>query len=135
MNHISIIGRLVKDPELQATQSGIPVCNITVAVDRSFTENGKRDTDFFSVVCWKRTAEFVSNYFCKGRWISVDGRMQSRKWKDKDGGSHTNWEIMADEVGFCGDRKEPLAEEPQEDPPRRRAADFGGGDDADRVPF
>lgn len=134
MNRIVVMGRLTKDPQLQSTTNNVPVSNFTVAVDRSFSENGKREADFFPVVCWRHNAEFVSKYFTKGRWIYVDGHMQSRKWTDKQGNDRITWEIIADEVGFCGDRKQAMPEDDTEDePPRRRAADFGGDDNG--VPF
>ena len=87
LNHITIMGRLVKDPELRRTQSGVAVCSFTVAVDRDFQsrEAAEKQTDFIDVVAWRQTAEFVSKYFTKGRMIVVDGSLQSRKWQDKTG--------------------------------------------------
>ena len=94
MNSIKITGRLVADPELKHTQNDTAVCSFNVAVDRIYSK--EKETDFFTVVCWRQTAEFVSKYFIKGRKILVEGEMQSRKYTDK-----TAWEIKADRVEFC----------------------------------
>lgn len=101
LNHISIMGRLVRDPELRYTQSQTPVASFTLAVDRDF---GEKQTDFIDCVAWKQTAEFVHTYFAKGNMAAVSGRLQSRKWEDNSGGKRTNWEVVADHVYF-GDTK------------------------------
>ena len=103
LNSISIHGRLVRDPELRTTQSGVSVCAITVAVDRSYAKQGEeKQTDFIDVVCWKNTADIVSRYFVRGKEIIVNGSLQSRKWKDKNGNDRITWEIQANSVDFCG---------------------------------
>ena len=106
LNHITIMGRLVKDPELRRTQSGVAVCSFTVAVDRDFQsrEAAEKQTDFIDVVAWRQTAEFVSKYFTKGRMIVVDGSLQSRKWQDKTGQNRVSWEGLANNIYF-GDSK------------------------------
>ena len=106
LNHITIMGRLVKDPELRRTQSGVAVCSFTVAVDRDFQsrEAAEKQTDFIDVVAWRQTAECVSKYFPKGRMIVVDGSLQSRKWQDKTGQNRVSWEVLADNIYF-GDSK------------------------------
>ena len=106
LNHIVIMGRLTRDPELRTTQSGVSVTSFTVAVDRDFNsrDGGERQTDFIDCVAWRQTGEFVSKYFTKGRMIVVSGRLQSRKWQDREGNNRTNWEISADNVYF-GDSK------------------------------
>ena len=106
LNHIVIMGRLVQDPVLRTTQSGVNVASFTVAVDRDFAgrDGSDRQTDFIDCVAWRQTGEFVSKYFQKGRMIVVSGRLQSRKWQDRDGNNRTNWEIQADNVYF-GDSK------------------------------
>lgn len=106
LNHITIMGRLVKDPELRRTQSGVAVCSFTVAVDRDFQsrEAAEKQTDFIDVVAWRQTAEFVSKYFTKGRMIVVDGSLQSRKWQDKTGQNRVSWEVLANNIYF-GDSK------------------------------
>ncbi len=102
MNIIAIKGRLTKDPELRRTESGISVCSICVAVDRPYTSNGERQTDFFECVFWRQGAEFVSKYFAKGQEIIVNGEMQSRKWVDTDGRNRISWEIQNSHAEFCG---------------------------------
>ena len=108
LNHIVIMGRLVKDPELRYTQSQVPVASFTVAVDRDFggRDGAERQTDFVDCVAWRQTGEFVSKYFQKGRMIVVSGRLQSRKWQDRAGDNRTNWEIQADNVYFGDSKRE-----------------------------
>jgi len=105
LNRVIIMGRLTRDPELRYTPQQVPVCTISVAVDRAFARQGEqREADFFDVVCWRQTAEFVSKYFTKGRMVAVDGRLQTRKWKDKFEQNRVSVEIVADNVSFCGDK-------------------------------
>lgn len=107
LNHIVIQGRLTAEPELRTTQSGTPVASFTVAVDRDYIgqDNGERGADFISCVAWRKTGEFVSKYFRKGSMIVVSGRLQSRKWEDRDGAKRVSWEINAENVYFGGDKK------------------------------
>lgn len=105
MNFIAIHGRLVRDPEMRHTQSGVAVTTITVAVDRAYSSDGEKQTDFFDCVFWRQGAEFVSKYFTKGKEIIVTGEMQSRKWTDKDGNPRTSWEIQNAHAEFCGSAK------------------------------
>ena len=106
MNIIAIKGRLVRDPEIRQTQSGVSVTNITVAVDRSYSAGGEKQTDFFDCVFWRQGAEFVSKYFSKGKEIIVTGEMQSRKWQDKDGNNRISWEIQNAHAEFCGGKSD-----------------------------
>lgn len=106
LNHITIHGRLTADPELKQTQSGVSVCNFTVAVDRSYKNGEEKQTDFFTVVCWRGLADMVSKYFAKGKEILVSGEMQSRKWQDNEGNNRISWEIMANAVDFCGGKSD-----------------------------
>lgn len=110
MNNIIIKGRLTKDPELRNTQSGTAVCTVNVAVDRPYSKD--KETDFFTVVLWRQTAEFVSKYFSKGQEILVQGEMQSRKYEDKEGNNRIAWEIKADRVEFCGSKDQNSESEP-----------------------
>ena len=102
LNHITIMGRLVRDPELRRTGSGVAVASFTVAVDRDFgkNENGEKETDFIDCVAWRQTGEFVSKYFAKGSMIVVSGRLQIRSWNDKDGNKRRTAEVVADNVYF-----------------------------------
>ena len=106
LNHIVIMGRLTRDPELRRTGSGIAVASFSVAVDRDFgkNENGEKETDFIDCVAWRQTGEFVSKYFSKGRMIVVSGRLQVRSWTDKDGNKRRTAEVVADNCYF-GDSK------------------------------
>src|SRR5436190_7592553 len=100
LNHITLIGRLTKDPESKYTPNGIAVATFRIAVDR-FTKNaetGERETDFFGVVAWRRTAEFVTQYITKGQLVAVEGRMQMRSWTAQDGSRQTIYEVSADNV-------------------------------------
>ncbi len=108
LNHIVIMGRLTRDPELRTTQSGVNVASFSVAVERDFggRDGGDRQTDFIDCVAWRQTGEFVSKYFHKGSMIVVSGRLQSRKWQDRDGNNRTNWEISADNVYFGEGRRD-----------------------------
>ena len=106
LNHIVIMGRLTRDPELRRTGSGVAVASFSLAVDRDFSprDGGERETDFIDCVAWRQTGEFVSKYFTKGRMAVVSGRLQIRSWTDKDGNKRRTAEIVADNVYF-GDSK------------------------------
>lgn len=107
LNHITIMGRMTRDPELRRTGSGIPVTSFTLAVDRDFgpKDGGERETDFIDVVCWRSTAEFVQKYFGKGSMAIASGRLQIRSWTDKDGNKRRSAEVLADNVYFGESKK------------------------------
>ena len=98
LNHIVLMGRLTRDPELRYTQSQIPVASFSLAVDRDFggRDGGERQTDFIDIVAWRSTAEFVSKYFTKGSMAVVSGRLQIRDWTDREGGKRRSAEVVAD---------------------------------------
>ncbi len=102
LNHITIMGRLTRDPELRRTGSGVAVASFTVAVDRDFggRDGGEKETDFIDCVAWRQTGEFVSKYFTKGSMAVVSGRLQIRSWTDKDGNKRRTAEVVADNVYF-----------------------------------
>lgn len=100
MNKICIAGRIVKDPELRTTNSGTEVCGFTVAVDRRMRSGEEKITDFIDCTAWGKTGVFVSTYFHKGDGINLDGRMESRKWADKDGNNRVSWGVTCDNVEF-----------------------------------
>ena len=106
LNHITIMGRLTKDPELRRTGSNIAVTSFTLAVDRDIAnkQTGEKETDFIDCVAWRQTGEFVDKYFNKGRTAVVSGRLQIRSWTDKDGNKRRTAEVVADNVYF-GDSK------------------------------
>ena len=103
-NFIIIHGRLTADPELRQTQSGVSVCNFSVAVDRAYKQGEEKVADFFNVVCWRGLADMVSKHFAKGKEIVASGTMQSRKWVDNDGSNRVSWELIAQNVDFCGSK-------------------------------
>ena len=102
LNHIVVMGRLTRDPELRYTQAQVPVASFTVAVDRDFSgrDGGDKQTDFIDCVAWRQTGEFVSKYFTKGSMAVVSGRLQIRDWTDRDGNKRRSAEIVADNVYF-----------------------------------
>ena len=108
LNHITIMGRLVRDPELRHTGSGTPVASFTLAVDRDFADkqSGEKETDFIDCTAWRSTAEFVSKYFTKGRMAVASGRLQMRKWTDKEGNKRISAEVLAENVYFADSKKE-----------------------------
>lgn len=141
LNHIAIMGRLTKDPELRRTGTGVAVTSFTVAVDRDFkSDNGEKETDFINCVAWRQTGEFVSKYFSKGRMAVVSGRLQIRSWTDKDGNKKNTAEIVADNVYFGDSKNESTSGYtgfiPNDKIPEVPAQDFAVLDDEDaQLPF
>ena len=107
LNHITIMGRLTRDPELRYTQSQTPVASFTLAVDRDFggRDSGEKQTDFIDCVAWRSTAEFVSKYFAKGSMAVVSGRLQIRDWTDREGGKRRSAEVVVDNMYFGESRR------------------------------
>lgn len=110
INSAVIMGRLTADPELRQTQSGISVARFSVAVERPYSKDGERQTDFLDVVAWRNTADFVCRYFVKGQMIAISGSIQARTYTDRDGNRRKSVEIVADGVSFCGDKPERKAQ-------------------------
>lgn len=144
LNHITIMGRLTRDPELRRTGSGIAVASFTLAVDRDFPnkETGEKETDFVDCVCWRQTGEFVSKYFTKGRMAVVSGRLQIRKWRNDQGENRYSTEVVAENVYFGdskrdGDSANSYSPAPSYTPPiTPDASDFALLDDDDaQLPF
>ena len=108
LNRITMTGRLVADPELRRTQSGVSVTSFRIANDRDYGKGEEKETDFFDVVAWRSTAEFICKYFTKGRMAVVSGRLQIRNWTDKEGNKRRSAEVVADNVYF-GDSKRDAA--------------------------
>lgn len=111
LNHITIMGRLTRDPELRITGSGIPCANFSLAVERDIANptTGQREVDFIDCVAWRKIGEFVKNYFQKGSMAVVSGRLQLRDWTDKNGGKRRSAEILVDNVYFGASKKETAA--------------------------
>ena len=111
LNQTVLMGRLVRDPELRRTQSGVPVATFRIAVDRDYgnRETGEREADFLDVVAWRQTAEFVKKYFSKGSMAAVTGRLQSRSWTDNQGNKRYTVEVVAQSVYFGEPKRETSA--------------------------
>ena len=142
LNHIVIMGRLTRDPELRRTATGTAVASFSLAVDRDFgkSENGERETDFIDCVAWRQTGEFVSKYFAKGRMAVVSGRLQIRSWTDKEGNKRRTAEVVADNVYFGDSKREgesgSYAAPGNYAAPAAPASDFAMLDDDDaQLPF
>ena len=115
INRVILMGRLVGDPELKTTQSGVSVTSFRIAVDRAYVKQGEeRKADFFDIVCWRNTAEFVCRYFGKGSLIALEGQLQSRTYQAKDGSNRNVVEVVADNVSFTGERKDSGNNQPQQ---------------------
>ena len=112
LNHITIMGRLTRDPELRYTQSQTPVASFSLAVDRDFgsRDGGEKQTDFIDCVAWRSTAEFVSKYFQKGSMAVVSGRLQIRDWTDREGGKRRSAEVVIDNIYFGESRRRESSE-------------------------
>ena len=107
LNRVILMGRLVSDPELKTTGTGISVTSFRIAVERSYVKSGEeRKADFFDIVCWRSTAEFVCRFFGKGSLIAVEGQLQSRTYQAKDGSNRYVVEVVADNVSFTGERRD-----------------------------
>ena len=107
LNRVIMMGRLTAEPECKNTQSGTTFCRFTIAVDRDFADkDGNRQADFFGILAWKGTADFVSKYFHKGQMIAVQGRLQTDTYTDKEGVTRKSWDIVADQVYFAEGKRD-----------------------------
>lgn len=117
LNRVILMGRLVADPELKTTPSGISVTSFRIAVERSYAKTGEeRQTDFINIVCWRNTAEFVCKYFPKGSLIALEGQLQTRTYQDKDGTNRYIAEVLAEKVSFTGEKQDRQESKPQSYP-------------------
>jgi single-strand DNA-binding protein len=140
LNHITIMGRLVRDPELRYTQSGTPVASFTLAVDRDFgtRDGGEKQTDFIDCVAWRHTGEFAAKYFTKGSMAVAAGRLQIRDWTDKDGNKRRNAEVNVENIYFGSHKTkdDASAPAPAKEPEYNRAQPFADMDEDDGdLPF
>lgn len=150
LNVVAIMGRLVADPELKTTPTGINVCAFRIACDRSFVQQGQqRQADFVDVVAWRHNADFLCKHFAKGSMVAVQGRLQTRQYQDRNGNKRTAVEVVADSLSFAGSSKKPggqAVDEGGEAPPsdyrdpapaysQGDADDFAVIDDNDDLPF
>ena len=107
LNRVILMGRITADPELKTTNTGVSVTSFSIAVDRNYVKQvEERKADFFNIVCWISTAEFVCRYFGKGSLIAVEGQLQSRQFQAKDGSNRYVVEVVADNVSFTGERRD-----------------------------
>ena len=114
INNVVLMGRLTADAVLRTTTSGVSVSSFTIAVDRGYKQGEEKQADFINIVAWRKTAEFVNRYFHKGDMIAITGAIQTRSYEDKNGNRRTAFEVVADEVSFCGGKTE-KKEEPKID--------------------
>ncbi len=152
MNKVFLIGNLTRDPEMRSTQSGIPVCNFSIAVNRRFrnAQTGQQETDFFNIVAWRQLAELCSRYLTKGRKVAVLGSIQTRTYEAQDGSKRSAFDIVADEVEFLSSQQSgapsseyhaPSAAPAPAPAPRQQAPAYSSADsgftqmDDDDLPF
>lgn len=130
LNKAILMGRLVADPELRETTNGISVCSFRIAVDRNYSKEQEKQTDFINIVAWRGTADFVSKYFSKGKMIIVEGAIQTRNYQDKDGNNGTVVEVNASNVMFGESKRQ------EENPAPAREQDIDTGEmDSEDLPF
>ena len=136
LNNIILQGRLTRDPEMKATASGISCATFTLACEQDYKNpNGERDTDFFDVVAWRNTADFVQRYFGKGQMVIVRGRLQTRQWTADDGSKRKTVQIVAENVYFCGrESSGQAAEQATEEPAAVEESGFTPVE-TDELPF
>lgn len=116
LNRAILMGRITKSPELKTTPNGVPVIQISIAVDRDYTPKGQeKQTDFINVVAWRNTAEFIAKYFEKGQLIALTGSIQTRSYTDNQGNKRSVTEVIADQVYFCGGKNDNKKEKPSFD--------------------
>lgn len=128
LNTVVLLGRLTRDPELRHTQTGTPVTSFALAVDRNYTDrSGDRQTDFFDIVAWRNTAEFIAKYFSKGDTIALEGALTTRNYTDREGKTRKVVEVTADAASFCGKKSEKAE--------RGVDAEFDEIDDEEDLPF
>ena len=137
-NRVGIMGRLAQDPELRRTQGGATMVTFTLAVDRDYKAQGtgERETDWIDCVAWRKTGEFVSRYFTKGRMALVEGRLQVRKWTDNNGNSRRSTEVVVDEIYFADSPPSRTSAAPQQAPHEPQApSEFVPLPDDGQLPF
>ena len=107
INNVVLMGRLVADPELRTTPTGVSVTSFAIAVERSYAKQGEeRSADFIDIVAWRQSADFITRYFRKGSMIAIEGSLQTRTYTDKDGNKRKAVEVLANRVSFCGSKSE-----------------------------
>lgn len=142
VNHVTLQGHLVRDPELRSTGSGVSVCSFAVAWSEKYKENETKL--FLPCTAWRSTGEMVSKYFRKGQEIAVEGKLSTREWTDKDGNKRSSNELTADRVHFCGPKQSEGVNALESELPGHRttgsgvnvaADDFADFEDDGKLPF
>lgn len=105
LNRSVLMGRIANDLELKQTPNGVYVTSFRIAVDRNYSSNGQKTTDFIKVVAWRQTAEFICNYFSKGRMIAIEGALQTKNYEDKNGSKRTAYEVVIDQAYFADSKQ------------------------------
>lgn len=145
LNRVILMGRMTADPELRQTQSGISFVKFNIAVNRKFKDdNGERQADFISITAWRKTAEFIADYFSKGQMIVIEGSLRNNNYTDANGAKHYSMDVLADNVSFAGGRNDNYTantpqttqvSNPAEDVPLGDLADFEEVIAGDEPPF
>lgn len=135
-NKAILMGRICNDLELKTVQSGVSVLSFRIAVDRAYQAKGEdRKSDFFNIVAWRSTAEFISRYFSKGRMILVEGELQTRQYTDKNGVAQNVVELVVSSAHFTGEKKEQAAPSATQTEPVSAAEEFAETDTGEPYPF
>lgn len=133
MNKVILIGNLTRDPENSETPSGVSVCKMSMAVNRTFTNaNGERECDYFNIVAWRQLADNCGKYLSKGKKIAIVGNLQTRSYETKEGDRRYVTEVIADEVEFLSPRDEQQNSTPEVPERKPQQASMLGDDD---LPF
>jgi single-strand DNA-binding protein len=134
LNNAVVMGRICNDLDVRKTPSGVSVCRFAVAVDRSYKQGEERQTDFIDVLAWRGTADFVGKYFSKGQMIAVQGSIQTGSY-EKDGITRRTFEIVAENVSFCGSKSESNGASETPSFSNADSGDFVSSVDDDELPF
>lgn len=133
LNRTALMGRFTHDPEMRRTPTGVPVASFSLAVERDFKDaNGEKQTDFIDCVAWRNTAEFICKYFTKGRMAVIDGRLQVRTWKDKDGKNRRTTEVVVENAYFADSKMDAANTSAQVQP---QFTEIGEEFDDDNLPY
>ncbi|HYH04392.1 MAG TPA: single-stranded DNA-binding protein [Bacillota bacterium] len=136
MNHIVLIGRLTRDPELRYTPNGVAVTNFDLAVDRPTpNQAGEREADFIRIIAWQKQAELCANYLKKGRLVAVEGRLQIRSYEAQDGQKRRVAEVVTNQVQFLDRGKDDAAAAPTRDSKPEGVREDLDGINLDDLPF
>jgi len=128
LNHIVLMGRIARDPELRKTPSDVSVVSFTIAVERDYKQGDEKVTDWIDCTAWRGTADFISRNFSKGRMICVEGALNSRKWQDKEGNNRISWFVQVSNVYFADSKKDATTQNQTASAPQFEEAEQTEGD-------